>query len=284
MKSKNLFSLILIPILIMIYFQITSEIIAIEKNDLPSLNGCQPENPDLEVFQVVEDMPRFPGCENIIDEQERKNCANQLMLEFIYSNLKYPEEAFNQGIEGTTVVRFIVEKTGCLSSFTLVRDIGGGTGDESLRLVSLMEMENIKWTPGLQRDELVRVYFNLPIKFRINDETIISDEIVEEEDCNPLNELILSKEGCSNENLLVYPNPAKNSIRINYESKKEFESEYRIYNSVGQEVLTGKESIRIGRNSLFRALSNLSNGTYSFVLFGEKNEIIAYCKFMKMKS
>lgn len=116
-----------------------------------------------EIFKVVEDNPAFPGCEDIVDKAEKKKCSDEKMLQFIYSNIKYPAIARENGVEGMVVVRFVVEKDGSITNPTVVRDIGAGCGEEALRIVQIMP----KWEPGKQRGRPVRVQFNLPIRFKL---------------------------------------------------------------------------------------------------------------------
>ncbi len=126
-----------------------------------------PPEPEVEeIFQVVEEMPRFPGCENKA-EAERKACADKKMLEFIYKNIKYPPIARENGVEGTVVVTFVVEKDGSVTDARILRDIGAQCGSEGLRVVQMMNNMSQKWSPGKQRGKPVRVQFNLPIKFRL---------------------------------------------------------------------------------------------------------------------
>jgi len=120
-----------------------------------------------EIFKVVEDMPRFPGCEDLPSKEERKQCADKKMLEFIYKNIKYPAIARENGVEGTAVVQFVVEKDGSISDARVVRDPGAQTGSEALRVVELMKNKGIQWIPGKQRGRAVRVQFNLPVRFRL---------------------------------------------------------------------------------------------------------------------
>jgi protein TonB len=127
-----------------------------------------PPAPEVEeIFKVVEQMPRFPGCEDIADEAEKKQCAQKKLLEFIYENIKYPAIARENGVEGMVVVSFVVEGNGSISAPEVVRDIGAGCGDEALRVVKLMNELNKKWIPGRQRGRPVRVQFNLPVKFQL---------------------------------------------------------------------------------------------------------------------
>ena len=80
-------------------------------------------------------------------------------------NLSYPQEALDEGIQGTVYVSFIVEKDGSISHIKVLRDIGGGCGEEAMRVVALMP----KWEPGTQRGKPVRVQFNMPVKFTLSD-------------------------------------------------------------------------------------------------------------------
>lgn len=119
------------------------------------------------VFVAAEDMPRFPGCENLNTKQEKEACATKKLLEFIYKNIHYPAIARENGIEGTVVVSFVVEKNGSIAGAKVLRDIGGGCGQEALRIINIMNNNNIIWRPGMQRGVPVRVQFNLPVKFQL---------------------------------------------------------------------------------------------------------------------
>ena len=128
-----------------------------------------PPEPEVEeIFKVVEDMPRFPGCEDMTaSKEELRMCTNRKMLEFIYENIRYPALARDNNIEGTVVVRFVVNKEGHIEDAEVVRDIGGGCGAEALRIVEMMNEMDERWTPGMQRGRPVKVLFNLPVKFRL---------------------------------------------------------------------------------------------------------------------
>lgn len=127
------------------------------------------QEPDTTVYKVVEEMPRFPGCEEEenLTLQEMKKCADTNLLAFIEINTVYPEEALKMGIQGRVFVTFIVEKDGTLSNLELVRDIGGGCGEAGLQVIKLMQELDIKWRPGRQNGEIVRVRFNLPVHFKL---------------------------------------------------------------------------------------------------------------------
>ena len=120
------------------------------------------------VHAIVEEMPRFPGCEDLGgDMKSKKNCADKKLLEFIYKSVKYPTLAKENGVEGTVVVSFVVEKDGSITNIQVIRDAGAGLGDEAVRVVEKMQNLPQKWIPGKQGNESVRVQFNLPIRFKL---------------------------------------------------------------------------------------------------------------------
>ncbi len=114
-----------------------------------------------DVLHFAQQMPMFPGCEQE-DFSTKKKCAEKKMLEFLYSNLKYPPIARASAIEGMVVVKFTVEEDGILSDIHPLKELNGLT-EEALRVVKLMP----KWEPGLQNGVPVKVYFNLPVRFKL---------------------------------------------------------------------------------------------------------------------
>ncbi|MCB9271006.1 MAG: TonB family protein [Lewinellaceae bacterium] len=131
-----------------------------------------------EVFKVVEDNPRFPGCTEGSPE-ERENCGKQKLLQYIYQNIRYPQAARDAGIQGMVVVQFVVEKDGSLSHIETIRDVGGGTGEEGLRIVQKMNDDGLRWDAGKQRGAPVRVEYKLPIRFKLTDQTEASPQVEE---------------------------------------------------------------------------------------------------------
>ena len=105
---------------------------------------------DDEIYTVIEVAPEFPGG---VDS----------MYAFISRNIKYPEEALKNNVSGNVYVTFVVEKDGQITSTRLLRDIGGGCGQEALRVVRSMP----KWKPGTSQGKPKRVQFNLPFVFTL---------------------------------------------------------------------------------------------------------------------
>jgi TonB family protein len=120
-----------------------------------------------EIYNVVAQAPRFPGCEAAKTQIAKNDCATDKMLKFIYANIKYPEIALDEGIQGISVIGFVVSKDGSLHNFKIIRAIGGGCDEEAMRVVKSMP----QWEPGLQEGKAVNVQFNLPIKFILDDAT-----------------------------------------------------------------------------------------------------------------
>ncbi|HHW59441.1 MAG: energy transducer TonB [Bacteroidales bacterium] len=109
-----------------------------------------PEPVAEEIFTFVEEYPEFLGGE-------------KALYEYIKNNVNYSELAIKTNIEGTVYVEFVVEKDGSISDVKVLRGIGGGCDEEAVRVVKSMP----KWKPGKQRGQPVRVYYTLPIDFKI---------------------------------------------------------------------------------------------------------------------
>jgi periplasmic protein TonB len=126
------------------------------------LSNSEKEN---EVFKIVEEMPRFPGCEDLETQAEKKTCADAKMLDYIYSNLVYPAEAIEKNVVGLVVLQFMVETDGFISEIKIGREIGYGCGQAALDVIESMNTLEKAWRPGHQRGKPVRVLYTLPIKF-----------------------------------------------------------------------------------------------------------------------
>jgi len=118
---------------------------------------------DDDLYKVVEEMPRFPGCENQGDKEEKKKCAEDKMNQHLYQNLAYPKIARENGIDGMVVLQFVIEKDGKISNAKIIRDIGAGCGEAALNVVNSMPA----WIPGKQRGKNVRVLYTMPVRFKL---------------------------------------------------------------------------------------------------------------------
>lgn len=137
-------------------FKITFKLLAynekrkdVEYIDTVSYSSRTPS--DDRVFDVVEQMPTFPG-------------GPAAMMKYIDENLKYPVVAHENGIQGRVVVSFIVEADGSISNVNVVRPVDSSLDREAMRVVRSMP----KWIPGKSNGRSVRVKYNVPVSFRID--------------------------------------------------------------------------------------------------------------------
>ena len=129
----------------------------------------KPEEPKKEkVFKIVEDMPRFPGCEGQgKSKKELKECSDAEILKFVYSNLKYPKKAIKEKTEGRVVAKFTLFNLDSIGNVVILRDIGNGCGEEVKRVILLMNNMGQKWIPGRSRGPIIKAYFTIPITFKL---------------------------------------------------------------------------------------------------------------------
>ena len=102
-----------------------------------------------EIFQVVEDMPSFPGGN---------------VSKWIAKNVKYPVLAMENGIQGKVFIQFVIERDGSITDVKVVRGVDASLDKEAVRVVQSMP----KWKPGKQRGKPVRVAYTLPINFQLS--------------------------------------------------------------------------------------------------------------------
>ena len=124
-----------------------------EKEATPTATGTFTPNTSEPkgVFDVVEEMPQFPGG------------APELM-KFLSMTVKYPEAAEKKGTQGRVIASFIVEPDGSITGAKVVKSVSEELDAEALRVINAMP----KWTPGKQSGKAVRVKYTIPISFRLS--------------------------------------------------------------------------------------------------------------------
>lgn len=103
-----------------------------------------------EVFKVVEVDPEFPG-------------GVEALYKYLAENIKYPEKAKNNKVEGRVYITFVIEKDGSVSDAKVLRSVNEELDAEALRVINAMP----KWKPGMQQGVPVRVQYNIPIYFKL---------------------------------------------------------------------------------------------------------------------
>ena len=111
----------------------------------------KPKEEENKVFDVVEQMPSFPGDQGAL-------------MNYLNSNIKYPVIAEENGIQGRVVVQFVVGKDGSISNVHVVKSVDPSLDKEAVRVVKNMP----KWIPGKQNGQSVTVRYTLPVTFRLS--------------------------------------------------------------------------------------------------------------------
>ena len=110
----------------------------------------KPKEEENKVFDVVEQMPSFPG-------------GMAALMAYLQKSIKYPPVAEENGIQGRVVCTFVVERDGSVTDVRVARSVDPSLDKEAVRVVSAMP----KWIPGKQNGQSVRVKYTLPVSFRL---------------------------------------------------------------------------------------------------------------------
>ena len=128
-------------------------------------NAMKVEKAEKEAFDVVEQMPQFPG-------------GMKELMTFLSENVRYPEAAHKTGVQGRVIAKFVVEKDGSITEAKIVKSVSPELDAEALRVIGTMP----NWMPGMQNGEAVRVKYTVPITFRLqggNTEKVAEKYILE---------------------------------------------------------------------------------------------------------
>ena len=112
------------------------------------------------IFQVVEQLPEFPG-------------GMAELMKYLQKNLRYPQICKEQGVQGRVILQFVVNTDSTISNIEVVKSVNPHLDKEALRVVSSMP----KWVPGRQYGKPVRSRFILPVTFRLPKDTVKVDTI-----------------------------------------------------------------------------------------------------------
>ena len=102
------------------------------------------------VFDIVEQMPEYPG-------------GQAALFEYLSKNIKYPADAEKKKVEGKVFVTFVVDADGKITDVSLMRKVFPSLDAEAVRVISAMP----NWIPGKQKGQVVRVKYTVPIMFRL---------------------------------------------------------------------------------------------------------------------
>jgi len=105
---------------------------------------------ETKIFEVVEQMPSFPG-------------GDAALMQFLSKNIKYPVVAEENGIQGRVIATFVVERDGSITDVKVVKSVDPSLDKEAVRVLKSMP----KWIPGKQNGSAVRVKYTVPVTFRL---------------------------------------------------------------------------------------------------------------------
>ncbi len=160
-----------------------------------------------QVHLQVDQMPRFPGCEQSDD------CSQRKLVEYIVANLKYPKSAQLAGIEGLVLTQYVVDENGKMKNIEVVRNVSNDCDNASKTLLEKMAQE-VTWIPGKLDGEKVNVKMTLPIKFELADTE-------------------------NSENFALHqntPNPFDDRTKIKFQMPEDGEATLNFYNIQGEIV------------------------------------------------
>lgn len=123
------------------HFEDTEELVVSDKGK---------EEKQEEIINFPEVMPEFPG-------------GTDALMSFLTKNIRYPEDAREMGIQGKVICKFVVEPNGEVTNISILRGVHPSCDQEAIRVLKKMPV----WKPGMQYGRKVRVYYNLPIVFRL---------------------------------------------------------------------------------------------------------------------
>ena len=141
-----------VGLLVTYYFSCSgNQVVNVEPSDnnIEAVDSIDEEGTG-KIYDVVEEMPQFPG-------------GTDALVTFLQNNIVYPPEAEEKGIEGRVVVTFIIEKDGSVNDVEVASPVHELLDSEAIRVVKSMK----GWTTGKQNGKPVRVKYTLPITFRL---------------------------------------------------------------------------------------------------------------------
>ena len=110
----------------------------------------KPAEEETKIFDVVEQMPTFPG-------------GDAALMKYLSDHIKYPVVAEENGIQGRVICTFVVERDGSITDVKVMKSVDPSLDKEAIRVLKGMP----HWIPGKQNGSAVRVKFTVPVTFRL---------------------------------------------------------------------------------------------------------------------
>ena len=152
MKTKKSNQLSLLKYALVIPIIALTVMATANKNKTIQPTNQSSQQGDEKVYDMVDEMPEFKG-------------GQEALMSYLGSNIKYPEEAKKEKIEGKVFVSFIVDKKGKIKETVVLREVNPLLDTEAKRVIEGMP----KWKPGKKDGKKVNVKYNIPINFKLNE-------------------------------------------------------------------------------------------------------------------
>lgn len=204
---------------------------------------------DNTIQTFAEEMPRFPGCEEL-ESSERDACAQMKLYEFMFKNIQYPLAARQRKEEGVVMARFVVRENGKLDDIRILRGISTELDSEVIRLFNMMN-EQVTWIPARHEGKTVAMEFTIPVRFKLDSQ----EKDIEEKEVTH-----------------AFPNPADNYLQVTLNGTA---SAIKVYDLEGKEVQSHVPGDGITDYKL--NTSALPDGYYVVkVLYNDKTETMKF--------
>ena len=196
-----------------------------------------------------------------VDESPIFGNGNEDIHKYIVDNVKYPQSAIVDSIQGRVFISFVVKADGYVTKAKVLKGIRVDIDNECISVIENMP----KWKPGKQMGKNVNVYFVVPIKFSLD--TLIKGTVIRP------NQLVAQEP-----DIKVYPNPARDYISIET-AQNVSDIKYQIINSNGQILKSGI----LSTNNEQIDLNNFIDGFYILRFLSNKNKALKTIKLIIKK-
>jgi len=118
-------------------------------------------------LRIADKKPVLKQCLQVVDEIQREQCTNEGMLTYLYKSIVYPDTALAQELEGMVVAEIVIGKSGSVIAHKLLKDIGGGCGEEVSRVLEELTKLSPIWSPAFKDGVPVDYAMTIPVKFKM---------------------------------------------------------------------------------------------------------------------
>jgi len=135
-------------------------------------DGNTPANQEIDTtiypLKSLNIYPSLPDCGSAVNNEEKFTCSYKSLGKYLLPPV-YPAKARENGIDGTVIISWVIEKDGFVSNVRVERDIGEGCGEANRAIYNRLITKKVKWNPAIKNGEPVRTKMFMPLKFTLGD-------------------------------------------------------------------------------------------------------------------